>query len=175
MDPLQVSTFKIIDCLPNPMAFFGAIMTVGAGDVACYLLLNGFSMRLIKLHTLLYYAQSWSLVSLEKELFQNKIYAWETGPVISKFYPKHDFREMMLSVYGDHKLLSDSEKRLTCRIAFLYGCKMEEWLSDLSMIEDPWKKARIGLKHDERGSRVISNESMLEYYSKLHYIRKQIE
>ena len=49
-----------------------------------------------------------------------------------------------------------------------YYCKRSsQWLSDLTHMEDPWRKARAEMVENERGNRVISHASMIEYYSSL--------
>lgn len=48
-----------------------------------------------------------------------------------------------------------------------YGDKSAHWLSELTHNEEPWRRAREGLSQRERGSQVITAESMFEYYDGL--------
>src|SRR5690348_4499790 len=42
----------------------------------------------LRLHKLLYYAQAWSLVLRESELFSDDLQAWRCGPVVPAVYHK---------------------------------------------------------------------------------------
>ena len=50
-----------------------------------------------------------------------------------------------------------------------YGDKPSQWLSDLTHMEAPWRKARerAGLADGERGNAVITHALMAEYYDSL--------
>lgn len=41
------------------------------------------------------------------------------------------------------------------------------WLSELTHLEEPWKKARKGLSPNERGNNEITLDSMAEYYTSI--------
>ena len=48
-----------------------------------------------------------------------------------------------------------------------YGDKSAQWLIELTHMEDPWIQARKGLPPLERGSRVMSLDTIADYYSSL--------
>ncbi|MCH7691617.1 MAG: DUF4065 domain-containing protein, partial [candidate division Zixibacteria bacterium] len=56
--------------------------TISVFDVAKYILSKLGGVSAMKLHKLLYYAQAWSLVWDERPLFQERIEAWVSGPVV---------------------------------------------------------------------------------------------
>lgn len=68
---------------------------------------------------------------------------------------------------GNISIIPDESKDVIDRVLKFYSDKDAQWLSDLTHMEDPWKKARIGLTDGERGSRAILNASMSEYYSSI--------
>ncbi len=144
-------------------------MTVRAIDVADYILEELGALSAMKLQKLVYYAQAWHLVWEDKELFADEIQAWANGPVVTNLYTLHrDHFKLEPKFFGGDVSRITGESRATIdRVLAFYGEKDAQWLSDLTHMEDPWKLARVGLADGERGSRVISNQSMSEYYSSL--------
>jgi uncharacterized phage-associated protein len=144
-------------------------MKVRVIDVADYILQKHDKMSAMKLQKLVYYAQAWHLVWEDKELFDEEIQAWANGPVVPYLYDIHrgSFSIAPGFFKGDILRLTAKSKDVIDRILKFYGDKDAQWLSDLAHMEEPWRIARIGLADGERGSSVISTESMAEYYSSL--------
>ena len=69
--------------------------------------------------------------------------------------------------YGDAENLSDEQKDTIDHVLKYYGDKNLQWLSDLTHLEEPWRKGRQGLASNERGNNVIEHSDMFEYYSSL--------
>jgi uncharacterized phage-associated protein len=138
-------------------------------DIAAYILKKyGRSMTTWKLQKLVYYSQAWSLVWDERPLFQARIEAWANGPVVPALYQEHrGWFQVSSWPEGDPDRLTKSERETVDGVLKFYGDKTSQWLSDLTHAEKPWQKARGSLAPGERGSQVISLESMLEYYSGL--------
>ncbi|QWR76739.1 Panacea domain-containing protein [Candidatus Magnetomonas plexicatena] len=143
-------------------------MAVSVFDVASYILEKRGKMTAMKLQKLVYYCQAWSLVWNEEPLFNEKIEAWANGPVVRELYDKHQglFEISSLGI-GDPSVLSKKQREAVNSILEYYGKKSSQWLSDLTHMEDPWKKARKGLAPSMRGNNEISHASMMEYYSSL--------
>lgn len=137
-------------------------------DVAKYILRKNGPMTAMKLQKLAYYSQAWALVWDEKPLFKSRIEAWANGPVVPALYEEHR-GSFKVSVWplGEIKNLTQDEKDTIDSVLKYYGDKTSQWLSDLTHQELPWKDARQGLMPGERGSNVISNASMAEYYGSL--------
>lgn len=137
-------------------------------DVAAYILNRRGSMTTWKLQKLVYYSQAWSLVWDEAPLFDEEIEAWANGPVVRQLYNIHrgHFSIAMLE-RGDPDALSDEQRESVDAVLNFYGEKPSQWLSDLTHMEDPWKNAREGLADGDRSSRVITKDSMAEYYGSL--------
>ncbi len=144
-------------------------MTVRAIDVADYILQKHGAMSAMKLQKLVYYAQAWHLVWEDKELFSEEIQAWANGPVVPYLYSLHHGSFSLSPGFfkGDASSLTPKNKDVIDRVLKFYGDKDAQWLSDLTHMEEPWKIARVGLADGERGSSVISTESMSEYYSSI--------
>ncbi|TGL61164.1 Panacea domain-containing protein [Leptospira sarikeiensis] len=147
-------------------------MLVSVLDVAKYILshLNpGQSITTFKLQKLCYYSQAWSLVWDDEPLFEEEILAWANGPVIRELYEEHkgDFVISGLRV-GNKSRLTKKQKATVDAVLDAYGKLSGQQLSQLTHQETPWIKARKGLEPGERGARVISLGSMVEYYSAVY-------
>lgn len=138
-------------------------------DVAAYILKQRGPMTAMKLQKLVYYSQAWSLVWDEKPLFKARIEAWANGPVVPALYRKHQGIFKLGSSWkaGDPKKLSALQKETIDAVLDYYGGRSSQWLSDLTHAEPPWKDARGDLGPGERGSGVITEAAMAEYYGGL--------
>ncbi len=137
-------------------------------DVADYILDKVGAMTTMKLHKLVYYSQAWSLVWDEEPLFSEKIEAWSNGPVIRELFAYHRGNYSISKVQiGNSNILTEKQKQTIDAVIDYYASKPPQWLISLSHMEEPWKKARIGLSPTERGHNEITLESMAEYYSSL--------
>lgn len=139
-------------------------------DVAKYILEQTGSMSSMKLQKLCYYSQAWSLVWDEEPLFQEEIQAWANGPVVSDLYDSHR-GQFSVSVAtfssGDSANLSPDQKETIDEVIRFYGSFNPQQLSDLTHLEQPWRKAREGIPDGERSKSVISHAKMAEYYSSI--------
>jgi len=137
-------------------------------DVAAYILEKKGCMTTMKLQKLVYYCQAWSLVWDEKPMFKERVEAWANGPVFPDLYDLHrgKFRVMKWKKGTPSNLSTEAQETVDAVLEF-YGDKKSQWLSDLTHQENPWKDARIGIAPGERGSKVITNAAMAEYYGSL--------
>lgn len=141
---------------------------VNVFDVAKYILEKTGRMTTWKLQKLIYYCQAWSLVWDEKPLFPERIEAWSNGPVVRELYHLHKGKFLISTLRkGDPKKLNENHKEAIDAVLDYYAPKSSQWLSDLTHMEDPWKKARHGLPDNVRDSHEITLDSMMEYYSGL--------
>ena len=145
-------------------------------DVAEYILRSRGEMTAMKLQKLVYYAQAWSLVWDEEPLFEEPIQAWANGPVCRPLYSAH-YRQFSvipgsIMPIGTEPELSPEQKATIDTVLDFYGSKSAQWLSDLSHMEDPWKKARAraGVPEGASCDEVIDLADMHEYYSGLQAI-----
>lgn len=137
-------------------------------DVAAYILQKTGSMTTMKLQKLVYYSQAWSLVWDEKPLFVEGIEAWANGPVVRELFDYHRGRyEISAMPIGNPRLLNQEQQETIDAVLEYYGDKSAQWLIELTHMEDPWIQARKGLPPLERGNRVISLDTIADYYSSL--------
>lgn len=141
---------------------------VSVFDVARFILRRLGPVSAMKLHKLLYYCQAWSLVWTDRTLFKARIEAWVSGPVIPEVFRVHRGEYLVNALHlqkGDARTLSGDQRETVRRVLEYYGDKDSQWLSDLTHMEEPWRRAREGFADSERGNQEISLASMIEYYS----------
>lgn len=154
--------------------------TITPSDVAKYFLYravqDGELVSPLKMQKLVYYAYSWTLVKNKKKLFNEKIEAWPSGPVIPSLYQE-------LKNYGsapiDEKYLGvKSEAGLgavfskfptdikdTLDVVYEnYMTKTAFELVTLTHSEKPWVEARKGLSVTERSNKAISDDLIIKQY-----------
>lgn len=144
-------------------------------EVAEYILEQIEETTAMKLQKLVYYCQAWHLAWTEKPLFIERIEAWRNGPVIPVLFNKH--KGAFKLVPGFFRKINDkttekltsNEKDIIDRVLKYYRSKDPHWLSQLTHMEDPWKKARDRSvqSDDDRSCEEITHQSMFEYYSSL--------
>ena len=137
-------------------------------DVAAYILKKMGAMTTMKLQKLVYYSQAWSLVWDEKQLFEEDIEAWANGPVVRDLFDYHrGMYEISVMPIGNPRLLNQEQQETVDAVLDYYGDKSAQWLIELTHMEDPWKQTRRGLQPLERGNRVMSLDTIADYYSSL--------
>lgn len=138
-------------------------------DVARYILEIKGNMSTMKLQKLCYYCQAWSLVWDDTPLFEEDFQAWANGPVCPELFRHTQGRYSVTAADepGNSNNLSDNQKETINVVLDYYSPHDAQWLSRLTHLEDPWKKARIGIPVGAVCSNIISKESMAEYYGGL--------
>ena len=141
---------------------------VSAHDVAAYILKKHGPLSAMKLQKLVYYAQAWSLVWDDRQLFAEPVEAWANGPVVRSLYDCHRGQfEVRDWRWGDPAKLDDAARETVDAVLDYYGGRNAQALSDLTHRELPWREARRDVPDGERGAAPISLATMAEYYSSL--------
>jgi len=118
----------------------------------------------LKLQKLLYYAQAWHLALYGNPLFRDPIQAWVHGPVVPSVfrqYKDYAWRPITQEVKADAP--SDLAFHLK-EVTRVYGEFDATTLERMTHQEGPWKEARGSLAPDEPSNRVITHESMKNFY-----------
>jgi uncharacterized phage-associated protein len=129
----------------------------------------------LKLQKLVYYAQAWNLALLNRSLIEEDFQAWVHGPVIPQLYNEYrqfgwkpiireDLEEGAL-VRIKNEFSPDVMKVLTDVEYEYFGLEAYQ-LEKLTHNEDPWLLTRTGLAEDEPSERIITKQSIKDYYSK---------
>lgn len=141
---------------------------VSAKDVASEVFELAGKVTAMKLQKLVYYCQAWSLVWDENPLFAEKIEAWANGPIIPELYALHRGKFIIEKwKYGSVDNLNNTQKKTIKSVVNFYSKYTSQQLSEITHSESPWKDARKGLAPGERGSNIINDCAMAEYYSSL--------
>lgn len=139
-------------------------------DVAKYVLKRTGQITTMKLQKLVYYCQAWSLGWDGVPLFEEDFEAWANGPVCPELFEMHKGRFIvdysLLRHVPDYGFSSDEIETMESVLDY-YGDKEPQWLSELTHKEAPWKEARAGVPNGVPSNKVISKESMQQYYGGL--------
>ncbi len=127
---------------------------------------SGDSITHLKLQKLLYYAQAWSLVLLDKRMFKEEIQAWMHGPVVPEVYEEY-------SKYGYQEIPKPNECPIIAKeyeevleeVMKTYGIYQAKYLEMLTHSEQPWIEAREDLPLEARCDKPISIKTMKSYYT----------
>lgn len=118
----------------------------------------------LKLQKLMFYAQAISLVINHKPLFQDKIEAWDYGPVIPELYRHYKNYEQQLPRNKNFKpnLNVNDIKMIDLAIEH-YGNMTGSQLITLTHSEKPWQEAYSAGRNSE-----ITQESIRNFYSTIY-------
>lgn len=139
-------------------------------DVAKYILHKTGQITTMKLEKLVYYCQAWSLAWDGVPLFDEDFQAWANGPVCPELFAKHKGRfvvdESLLADVPDCDFTKDAIETMDSVLKY-YGDKEPHWLSELTHKEAPWREARNNVPNGEPCSKIITKDSMQQYYGGL--------
>lgn len=138
-------------------------------DVAKYILEQRGTMSTMKLQKLCYYCQAWSLVWDDVPLFNEEFHAWANGPVCKELFFKTQgqFSVSPKDEPGNSENLDANQKDTINTVLNHYAVHDAQWLSQLTHMEAPWNKARVGIPAGAGSDNIITKESMAEYYGGL--------
>ena len=129
----------------------------------------GDSLTHLKLQKLVYYAQAWALVQLDKALFEEDFEAWTHGPVTISLYNHFKDYGWEALPYPDSVSEFDNDiETLLDEVLEVYGGLSARDLENLTHNEAPWQKARGNLPDEVRANTFISKEIMKTYYKNLY-------
>jgi len=120
-------------------------------DVANYILTlldetAGDLMSHLKLQKLLYYSQGFMLAMLERPLFEDKVVAWQHGPVVPTVWEafKHHGSNPIPKPSGfDRSVIPDDAREVINEVYVAYG-QFSAWaLRDMTHEETPWRSTPI--------------------------------
>ena len=165
LSKLIENVFKKFGLTDEPMSE----KPTAACNIAKYILQKQGDMSTWKLQKLCYYAQAWHYTWTEKRLIAEDFQAWCNGPVCPELYNLHKgkyFAKVSDFAFADIDQLSNDAKDSIDVMLEHYGSFDPDKLVKLTHSEDPWRKARGNLPEDAKSNKVITLESMGEYYRK---------
>jgi len=123
-------------------------------DIARYFIFRAYEdgreaeMTNMKVQKLLYYSQSLHLALFDEPLFEDPIQAWRYGPVCPpayRFYSEFEAKQLPVPSPSELLQLSEETKNLLEEVWDYFGEHGAYYLSGMTHLEFPWKKARKGL------------------------------
>lgn len=131
------------------------------------------SITPLKLQKLCYYAQAWSLVWDNKELFKEEFEAWVHGPAnydLFKKYQQSTRNSIIEKVDNDFDegIFNEEQIETLDVIWNEYGKYTGTYLEQLTHQEEPWKTTRGKLEPGMGCNRVIPKDLIKEFYLKLN-------
>ncbi len=118
----------------------------------------------LRLQKLLYYAQAWSLVIRESELFSDELEAWGQGPVVPAAYHALSDGPIRVEAFAGAPVLRDEEAEFVRRLWEAYSPYSALQLSKMVREEAPWLKARENRPKDGGGNNAISVLDLEAYF-----------
>lgn len=123
----------------------------------------------LRLQKLLYYAQAWSLVIRQSELFQEDLRAWRHGPVVVEVCHalpgNQGSKQIAQDAFAVAPGLIAEEAEFVRRVWDVYKMFTAYKLRDMTHQETPWKKAWGDRPADGFGDDEISVGDIEEYFS----------
>jgi uncharacterized phage-associated protein len=152
-------------------------------DVARYFIIRAYeegrdsTITNMKVQKLLYYAQSLHLALNDEPLFKEEMQAWRHGPVCPPAYRYYsDFEAQQLPIPDGHFVssLPQSVRTLLEEVWDYFGAYHAYFLSDMTHLEFPWKKARKGLpSHASSTEPILLSDMQLLGQEKLEEIERE--
>lgn len=124
----------------------------------------------LRLQKLLYYAQAWSLVIRETELFSDELEAWRHGPVVPAVYHRlpddHGANPIPPDAFATAPDLEGDDAEFVRRVWEGYNPYSALQLSKMTHGELPWRKAWGDRPRDGTGNDPISVLDLEDFFGK---------
>lgn len=113
----------------------------------------------LKLQKLLYYMQGFHLAVFNEPLFEDKIEAWQYGPVVPCVYNKYK-EHGTNGIFPEQEpiILTVDEENLFHKVYEVYGVYNAIGLMKLTHKEEPWTSTPVGKGH------IISRDKMKAFF-----------
>ena len=135
--------------------------------VAKYILHYCDEISQLALQKLLYYIQGFSYIFNGEFIFAEDCEAWVHGPVYHDVY--NEYRNYGYDVIHEYtavkpSLIPSDERKIVDFVVLSFGRMKAKQLEEFTHIEKPWLQARDGMDVDARSAKVISKDSIKEYF-----------
>lgn len=134
----------------------------GSGDVITHL----------KVQKLLYYAEAWSQVLWDRQLFEEDIQAWSHGPVVPAVYAV--FRDAGWDPLNQTDEVIEFDERILGvlnQVMLAYGNVSAKVLETMTHEDKPWIDARGDLPPEARCETVIPKSEIKSYFKQKYNLK----
>ena len=145
---------------------------MAALDVAQYIInetLNkGYPVSNLKLQKMLYFVQGVMLVNYGRPAFEDRIEAWQYGPVVPEVYFAYSSYGATPILLQYDKINLDAEERNAANIVINSFLKTPAFalVNETHKVNSPWYDA-----YHSSGDNIISNESIVQYFSAQYVVK----
>lgn len=133
-------------------------------DVAKYIVIHNKNVSPMKLQRLCYFCQAWYMAWTDEPLFEEDFRGWATGPFCLELY--NSLKNLSVVRAKDIKgyiiKLTEEQKKVIDRVLSFYKDKDAQWLTQLSLTDNPWRESTI-----YHTNNVIPKKSIMEFYKNL--------
>jgi uncharacterized phage-associated protein len=150
------------------------ISTINAQVLADFILASKGPMSHLKLQKLLYYCEAYHLAYFEVSLISETFEAWVHGPVCKDVFDSLTNKSLLhsdIGFNGTYDPISMVREALATEQFSLVSeviNHLSNWtgiqLESSTHSELPWIEARVGLSAGDKSSRIISKQTMKEFY-----------
>jgi len=123
----------------------------------------------LQVQKLLYFAQAWHMMALDRPLFDEDMIAWPHGPVALSVW--HEFKQYSwnpIPVGGASDGIDEDSMEVLNQVLAAYGDFGAKKLEAMTHSERPWIAARGGRGPEERCDEPIPKDSILSYYKEVY-------
>lgn len=141
--------------------FIKNLTDVEAGEVVTHL----------KVQKLLYFAQAWHMLGLDRPLFDEELQAWPHGPVepsVWRAFRDHRWNPIPAPEGDVDEGLEADTLGILQQVRDIYGAYSAKKLEEMSHAERPWQMARAGLAPEAPCDRIIPKADIVDYYTEIY-------
>lgn len=130
----------------------------------------------LRVQKLLYFAQAWHLLALERPLFNEDMQAWAHGPVVpSVFHALKEHGWQPLPLDGDSSGIDADSLEILEQVVDIYGDYTAKRLERMTHEEEPWIATRGDLAPEERCERAIPQQLIRDFYQRTYGDLEDVE
>jgi uncharacterized phage-associated protein len=121
----------------------------------------------LKVQKLLYYAEAWTQVLLDQNLFNEKIQAWAHGPVVPEVFQafkEYGWNPLPIPPSNPIPNLDNDILEVLTQVYDTYGDLPAKTLESMTHDDAPWITARGTLEPEERCEVVMPKDRIKEYF-----------
>jgi len=133
-----------------------------------YVLNKGKDITPLTLQKALYYIQGFYYAFNDDFLIAEDCEAWVHGPVFRSVYYRYsdyNYEKIEAAEYVDESVFTNMEKLLIDSVVKYFCCFSGKILESFTHMEEPWLKARDGLKITDPSNRIIPKEEIGRYFA----------
>lgn len=126
----------------------------------------GESISHLKVQKLLYFAEGWSQLCFDRELFNESMQAWAHGPVVPEVFralKEHSWNA--IPPIPTDAVIDEETSGLLTEVLSVYGEFSAKTLENMTHADQPWIEARGQCGPEDRCETIIAKEKIKAYFT----------